>query len=81
MSTEDAVQVAAEPEAPATPQQKFRVDALATGREGAVKLMIITTVEPDASKLEQYRARVSAQYRQEFDAWCDPPPRVAVKPQ
>lgn len=78
MSTEDAVQAPAEPEAPATPQQKFRVEALAVGREGAVKLMIITTVEPDDGKKEQYRARVSAQYRQEFDAWCDPAPRVSV---
>lgn len=65
---------------PPKPQRKFRVEALATGAEGAVKLMIITTVEPEASKLEQYRARVSAQYRQEFDAWCDPPPRVTVHP-
>lgn len=59
--------------APPTPERQFRVEALATGDEGAVKLMILTKVEPDAGKLEQYRSRVAAQYRQEFDAWSKAP--------
>jgi hypothetical protein len=61
-------------------QPKFRIEALATGEEGAVKLLVLTTVEPDLNKQEQYRSRVAAQYRQEFDAWCGNSPNVKVFP-
>lgn len=57
--------------APPKPGRKFRVEALATGPEGAVKLMILTTVEPDNTKQEDYKSRASAQYRVEFDAWAE----------
>lgn len=59
-------------------ERKFRVEALAVGDEGAVKLMILTKVEPNADKKAEYKARVSAQYRQEFDAWCKDNPKVTV---
>lgn len=67
-------------QAPAAPKpgRKFRVEALAIGGSGAVKLLIMTTVEPDLNKREEYKARVSAQYRQEFDEWADPAPKVNV---
>lgn len=60
-------------QAPAPPKtgQKFRVEALATGGSGAVKLMILTTVEPTDGKKEDYKARASAQYRVEFDEWAE----------
>lgn len=72
----DAEQAPA-PVAP-TPGRKFRVEALALGASGAVKLLIMTTREPDLNRREEYKARVSAQYRQEFDEWADPAPKVTV---
>lgn len=72
---------AAAPAATPTPGRKFRVEALATGKSGAVKLMILTSNEPDETRQEQYRARVSAQYRQEFDEWAENSPKVKVTPQ
>lgn len=57
----------------AVKKTSYRIEALATGDAGAIKLMILTSVEPDPSKLENYRSRVSAQYRMEFDAWSNAP--------
>lgn len=65
-----AEQAPAEPK-PAPTGQRYRVEALATGVSGAVKLMILTTVEPTDGKKEDYKARASAQYRVEFDEWAD----------
>jgi hypothetical protein len=59
----------------------YRVEALATGDEGAVKLMALRRSEPTQGEKAKYVARVSAQYRVEYDAWCRNTPTVMVREQ
>jgi hypothetical protein len=68
-----------EPEAP-TQQQKFVVEAWVSGKEGAVKILVMTTVEPTLNHLAELKARAVAQYRVEFGEWATDSPGTKVTP-
>jgi hypothetical protein len=54
-------------------RRMFRVEAVAQGKEGAVKLMVFMSGQPTEDHLAKMRARVSAQYRVQYDAWGNAP--------
>jgi len=60
-------------------QVKVRVEALAVGEEGAVKIMVLRPDEPNGDQRQKYVARAQAQYRLEFGAWTPNPPTVTVE--
>lgn len=72
------------PEAPAavepTPQRKFVLEAWVSGKEGAVKIQVMTVVEPTLNHVAELKARVAAQYRVEFGEWSSGSPQSKVTP-
>lgn len=58
----------------------FIVEALATGPQGAVKLMVLSAEEPSNNERNDLASRASGQYRVQYKEWCEAVPRVTVTP-
>lgn len=58
----------------------FIVEALATGNQGAVKLMVLMQAEPTADEKHDLSGRASAQFRVQYGEWCQVVPSVTVTP-
>lgn len=55
-------------------------EALATGPQGAVKIMVIHHEPVTEAEKVRLESEASAQYRRTYGHWCDPRPHATVKP-